>query len=316
MQTPNATAHPPPAGAPSVAGLSPLSVGARRLLALSVVLLVAACSSIKLGYNNADTLLMYSLDSYFDLDDSQEKLARERVRELLAWHRSTQLTQYARFVDEAQGRLGGSGGQVTADDVLAFQAAMNQKLVRVGEQAAPEMARLALTLQPAQIDRFADKLAKDQSKARRELLRFAGRESLDERVKRYTDRAETWFGSVNPQQLELVRSTLASRPATETWWMDERERRQREAVALLRRIQAEQPAPEVAAGWIRGYFAELQLSSDPERRARSTEFRQRNAQLIAQLINAATPQQRTALAKKLRGYAEDFTTLASANGRG
>jgi hypothetical protein len=98
--------------------------------------------------------------------------------------------------------------------------------------------------------------------------------------------------------------------------MDERERRQREAVALLRRIQAEQPAPEVAAGWIRGYFGELHRSSDAERRARSTEFRQRNAQLIAELMNTATPEQRTVLARKLRGYAEDFTTLASANGRG
>ncbi len=98
------------------------------------------------------------------------------MRELLAWHSSTQLAEYARFVDEAQGRLGAGGGQVTADDVLAFQAALNRKLVRVGEQAAPELARLALTLQPAQIDRFADKLAKDQSKARREVLRLAGRD--------------------------------------------------------------------------------------------------------------------------------------------
>jgi hypothetical protein len=55
----------------SAQSLSRLSADARRVLALSVVLLVAACSSIKLGHNNADTLLMYGLDSYFDLDDSQ-----------------------------------------------------------------------------------------------------------------------------------------------------------------------------------------------------------------------------------------------------
>jgi hypothetical protein len=61
------------------------------LAALGVVLLLAACSSLRLGYNNADTLLVYSLDSYLNLDDAQQELARERVSELLAWHRSTQL---------------------------------------------------------------------------------------------------------------------------------------------------------------------------------------------------------------------------------
>ncbi len=37
---------------------------AHALAALGVVLLLAGCSSLRLGYNNADTLLVYSLDSY------------------------------------------------------------------------------------------------------------------------------------------------------------------------------------------------------------------------------------------------------------
>ena len=309
---PGAVRRPPAAPACRPAAPGTLARRAQRVLALGLVLLLASCSSIKLGYNNADTLLVYSLDSYLDLDETQEKLVRERVRELLGWHRSTQLRAYARLLDDGERQVG--NGRVTADEVLAFQQAMNDKLMRVGEQAAPELARLALTLQPAQVDRFAGKLARDNAKARREFVKTAGRETLDDRVKAYAERAESWFGSLSREQLELVRTALAARPSGQQVWMEERERRQRDLVTLLRRIVDERPTEPIAAQWLRDYLAQLAQPDDAQRRARVLESRRGNAQLIAQLINGASPAQKAALARKLRGYAQDFSTLAAGSG--
>jgi hypothetical protein len=290
--------------------------GSRRAVTwvavLGMALLLAACSSLKLGYNNADTLLVYSLDTYLDLDDTQEKLARERVRELLAWHRSTQLTQYAHFLDETERKVG--HGHVNADDVLAFQRTVTDKMMKVGEHSAPDLARLALTLQPAQVNHLAEKLAKDTAKARREFTRSAGKETLEHRVKLFSERAESWFGPLNKEQLALVRASLATRPAGQQQWLDERELRQREAVALLNRIVAEKPSEIVAANWLRAYFAQLAEPGDEARRAAVAESRRNNAQLVAQLINTTTPTQKAALSRKLRGYSQDFSTLASATG--
>lgn len=309
---PGAVRRPPAAPASRPAAPVALARRARHVLAFGLVLLLASCSSIKLGYNNADTLLVYSLDSYLDLDETQEKLVRERVRELLGWHRSTQLRAYARLLDDGERLVG--NGRVTADEVLAFQQAMNDKLMRVGEQAAPELARLALTLQPAQVDRFAGKLARDNAKARREFVKTAGRETLDDRVKAYAERAESWFGPLSREQLELVRTALAARPSGQQLWMEERERRQRDLVTLLRRIVDERPTEPIAAQWLRDYFAQLAQPDDAQRRARVLESRRGNAQLIAQLINGASPAQKAALARKLRGYAQDFSTLAAGSG--
>jgi hypothetical protein len=305
----------PPGSAPLVS--TPLGSHARRFLALSTALLVAACSSIKLGYNNADTLLVYTLDSYLELDDEQSRLAKERLRKLIEWHRATQLAGYAQLVDDAQRRLNGTGPALSADDVLAYQQQMNTRLAIVGEQVAPDLAQLATTLTPAQIDRFAEKLASDTSKARREMLKISGRETTEDRVKRYAERAQSWLGSLSKQQLELVRASLASRPDTTALWMAERERRQELLIAILRRIHDERAAPEVAARWLRGYFAELAEPADPERRAAVIAWRRANAELMAQLVNNASPEQRLALSKKLRGYASDFSALAAeANGAG
>jgi len=289
---------------------------ARRFVLASVALLLAACSQLQLGYNNADTVIAYSLDSYLDLDDEQERLARERIGALHRWHRSTQLPGYVQLLNDAQKKI---AGPVTAADVRDFNAGVRRALAAIGEQAAPDLAKLALTLKPAQVDRLAERLARDTSKARRELVRFAGPESLEQRVERYVEQAEDWFGPLSALQRDMIRASLARRPEAQEAWMQERERRQRELVTVMARIRAEQPPLATATAWLRDYFAQLAEPRDPERRARLTMYRDENAELVAQLINSATPTQRAALAKKLRGHAADLDTLAvkgAAGGRG
>ena len=281
---------------------------ARRFVLASVALLAAACSQLQLGYNNADTVIAYSLDSYLDLDDEQERLARSSIAALHRWHRGTQLPGYVQLLDEAQKKV---AGPVTPADVREFNAGMRRALMAIGEQAAPDLARLALTLKPAQVDRLAERLARDTSKARRELVRFAGPESLDQRVERYVEQAEDWFGTLTPAQRATIRASLERRPEAQEAWMRERESRQRELVAVMARIRAEQPPLATATAWLREYFAQLAEPRDAERRARLATYREENAELVAQLVNSATPAQRAALAKRLRSYAADLSTLAT-----
>ena len=286
---------------------------ARRFVLASVALLAAACSQLQLGYNNADTVIAYSLDSYLDLDDEQERLARSSIAALHRWHRATQLPGYVQLLDEAQRKV---AGPVTPADVREFNAGMRRALMAIGEQAAPDLARLALTLKPAQVDRLAERLARDTSKARRELVRFAGPESLEQRVERYVEQAEDWFGTLTPAQRATIRASLERRPEAQEAWMRERESRQRELVAVMARIRAEQPPLATATAWLREYFAQLAEPRDPQRRARLATYREENAELVAQLVNSATPAQRAALAKRLRSYAADLSTLAAKAGAG
>ncbi len=292
--------------------LAPLPSAARRVVVASIALLVVGCSSIRLGYNNADTLLLYGLNSYLDLDDAQERLARERIRELHAWHRATQLPDYAQLLRDAERAIEGGIG---AAEVLELQGRMNAALAALGEQAAPALAELAATLRAEQIARLQKRLADDTSKARREFVRIAGRETPDERARRIGRQAESWLGPLSAEQQQIVRERVAGRPPAQ-WWLDERERRQRELVEVLTRIRVEQPERETGARWLRQYFASLATPIEAERRARTLEFRADNAELIAQLISSATPQQKASLLKRVRGYAADFTTLASTGGRG
>jgi len=286
-----------------------LLVVLRSWLLLTAALALTACSTgVRLGYNYADTLVTYSIDGYVGLTPEQEQLVKERAAALMAWHRSTQLRDYVQLIEATRSKL---AGPVTATDALVFNQAVNARLAALGDRAAPDLAELALTLTPGQITKMERKFASDSSKARRELVQFAGKDTLDDRVKKYAERAEFWFGSLSREQLEIVRSTLAGRPDSAAWWIDERERRQRELIAVVQRIQAERPSKSIATGWVRGYFSQLQSPVDPERRRAIERFRAGNADLIAQLINAASPEQKAALSRKLGSFVDDLTSLAS-----
>lgn len=283
----------------------------RLWLAATAVLLAACGTGLKIGYSYADTLLLYTIDGYVGLTPEQEQLVKERSAGIMSWHRSTQLRDYAQFIQETRRKL---DGPVTAGDVLAFNREVNSRLAALGERAAPDLAQLAITLTPDQLARLERKLSSETSKARRELVQFAGKETLDERVRKIGERIDYWFGSVTREQLQLVRDTLERRPNMSAWWIDERERRQRELMAVLQRIQAERPGEATATSWLRAYFAQLHAPADPERKRAIEQFRAANAELVAQLINAATAEQRAALSRRLDSFADEFAALASERG--
>ncbi len=283
------------------------------LAACVAVAALAACSTgMRLGYNNADMLLLYTLNGYVPLTSEQEQLVRERTTALVSWHRSTQLRDYAQLVEQARAKL---AGPVTAQQVQGFNDQVNARLAALGERAAPEVARLALTLTPEQLDKLERKFADDAAKARREQVKAngnAGGSGIDDRLRKQVERTEYWLGSVTAEQRTLLRDALLARPDGGTWWVGERERRQQELLRLLRRVQAERPDEATATTWVRAYFAQLREPADAARRAAMLTERQQNAELLTQLLNSATPEQRATLARKLGSFAEDFIALAAA----
>jgi hypothetical protein len=300
------------------AGHAPARARQSRLAALALALLLvlaaAACSAIKIGYDNADSLLAYSLDGYFDLDDAQSQLLRQRLRVLLAWHRATQLQDYALQLERWRERVEAAGERpVSPDEVIVMQVEINARLATIADRASPELAKMALTLTPAQIEHCAARMAKDAAKARRELESRAGAPPA-RRVKVYAQRAQEWFGTLHAEQIELLRASVGAHPELETGRVADMERRQRELIELLTRIRATRPPPDEAARWFRAYFAALLSQDQPGQPGDRTAIRRANAEMTAALINSATPAQRRTAADKLGGYARDLAALAVEGG--
>ena len=283
-------------------------IQAKHFIFVGLALLVTACSTVKLSYNNAEWLLMRALNAYFDLDDTQEAKSRIQVRELLTWHRRTQLITYAQLLTDAAQLV---QHPVSDADVLDLIQRVNTHFSALGQRVGPALAELLLTLDSAQIAHCERKQAESAQALRDDLLEFDDNTRLAKpRLAWYKKHATFWFGSIAPEQLTIISAITATRPVGEVWWISERERRQSEFIQLLQRLHSERPSTDEAAQWIQMYIAQLITPPDPERREGLRAFRHSNSELIAQLINAATIAQRQNLTKKLRGYAEDLRTLA------
>jgi len=71
------------------------------VLALAGAALVAGCSGLRLGYQQADVILGWRANTYFDLDREQRRDFSARLDRLLLWHRYEQLPEYAKFLTAA-----------------------------------------------------------------------------------------------------------------------------------------------------------------------------------------------------------------------
>lgn len=280
------------------------------LLAILACLgLVAGCGSLRFGYQHADTLLLAALDRYFDLDAGQKQLAQRRIEALLAWHRATQLREYSSLLGEAREMI---RRPVTAEEVLAFEAKFRPSLAALAERTAPDIAQLALTLQPRQLAHMREEWAEDDEEFREA---DGGPEELAKlQARQFVESAGFWFGDLSREQKALVRATFAQREGASRFRQEERERRRGEWLAVLEGIRSERPDPRAAAERVRAFLAGLAEPPDPARRAEATALRRSTAGLIAALINAATPDQRAELGDKLEGLAGDFNALANDGG--
>ncbi|MDA8259390.1 MAG: DUF6279 family lipoprotein [Betaproteobacteria bacterium] len=280
-----------------------------RLLIL-VILLLAGCSAVRLGYGNADSLARWWIDQYLDLAPEQDVLVRERLGRYFAWHRKTQLPDYVNLL--RQGRKLATG-QTTAADALA----LGDELIRRGrilaEQATPDIADLLPTLTPAQIERMAARQTEKNTDYAREAKLAEGEAGQRKaRYKRLLERAEYWFGDFSREQEAALRRMVDAQDPGSQFWYEERLRRQRDWISLVRQVQRERPPRERVIQMLRDYATRFDLPTEPARLAQAIALRHASAELAVAIHALMTPSQREHARSKLDDLIHDFTQLSRA----
>jgi hypothetical protein len=280
------------------------------ILALLAGLILQGCSAVRLGYGNADSLARWWIDQYLDLSPEQDALTRERLARLTAWHRKTQLPDYVALLRQGKAF---AAGQPTAGEALTLGDEMIRRVRVLAEQATPDVADLVATLAPAQIDRMAARYAEKNADLARE-MRLAEGEAAQNKVryKRLLERAEYWLGDFSNEQESALRRMVETQDPGGQFWYEERLRRQRELLDLMRQVQRERPPRERIIALLRGYTARFDLPADPARLARALVMRRASAELTVTILAMATPAQRDHARQKFDDLIHDFTELSKA----
>ncbi len=284
-------------------------VVSRVLLVLfAVAFLMQGCSAVRFGYGNADSLSRWWIDQYVDMGPEQDALVRERLARLHLWHRKTQLPDYV-----ALARLGQQfvAGKPMAADTLALGNDIIRRVRTLAEQATPDVADLLLTLAPEQIERMAKRFDdKNADYARDHQLADGAAGQRKARSKRMVERAEYWLGDLNGEQKASLRKMIDAQATGSQFWFEERLRRQRDWLALVRQVQRERPARERVIAMLHNYTAKFDLPEDPARLGQAQALRRASAELTAAIVAMATPEQRSHARHKLGDLITDFSELA------
>lgn len=289
----------------------PARAFALRLSVFLLACLLAACSAVRLGYASGDTVTYWWLNGYVDFTDAQKPWVRERIDTLFAWHRQTQLRDYARLLAHFQQRMQGSG-KVMPADMHADYAEIRKRTMQVVDKALPALTELALSLEPRQIEHLEKKFASNNESFRKDYLRGSAEDRQAFRFKKVMQHAEYWFGNFSEQQEAQIRAASDARPLNNELWMAERVRRQQELLRLLKKIHAEHPSRETVSAMLRNYaVASFDYFTYEENKAFFDGTRDGMAQMVATVVNIATPEQRAHAVKRLQKWIEDFQLMAA-----
>ncbi len=276
------------------------------LLLASVVL--AGCSAVRFGYNQAPELLFWWLDGYADFDDTQARQVRSRLGEWFAWHRRTQLPDYAELLARAQAEV---LVDTTPDRACRWFADVRQRGEIAAEQALPYAAEVIATLKPAQIQHIERRYARVNEEFRRDFLDKEPARRLERSVDRATERIEFLYGTLDERQRALVERLVAASPFDAEAWFGERVQRQQEALQMIRRLAGNGVDRDTAVATMRAYGERMARSPREGYRRYQEKLEAYNCAFAATLHNATTPAQRQAAANRFKGWEADFRALAT-----
>ena len=281
----------------------------RLLCMVALMLTVAACSSIKFTYNNGDTLLYYWLNAYVDIDTDQSDWVKKDIDGLFQWHRTTQLKDYVQLLQNGQRQL---AGNITQADLMANYREVRARSEKLAYKAVPDLADLALSLKPDQIETLEKKFASNNEKYRKKFMRGDVEERNKVRYKKAMEQFDLWFGNFSRDQEAALRKASDARPLDNEIWLEERMRRQQMILATLRKIHDQklnrQATIPLVQNLVRDFFTRM---DSPERKAFYDASVDGTTRMVMAAIRIATPEQKAHAQKRMQGWIDDFNALAA-----
>jgi hypothetical protein len=278
----------------------------RILLALAALLLLPACSAIKLGYQQLPTLSYWWLDSTVSFSGNQTPAAKEAIDKLYQWHRREELPGYAALLQRTAEL---SAGPVQPEQLCRVIDEVQARLDTLMRQAVTQAAPVAMALGPRQLSHMARHWEQQNEEWEKEWLQGDTDARMERRLDKALSRYNSFYAELNTAQINLIKTQLAQSPWTAEWGRRDRQRRQQDLLSTLQRITQSNLTQAQAEAQLWGVWQRWLQPPDAGQRAVVQSLSQRACENLAQLHNTATAEQRVRLSRRLRAYERDLLDL-------
>ena len=264
---------------------------------------LAACSMTRVGYNYADTLARYMASSYLDLDAVQSEDLEPRLVRLHQWHRVNELPAYAELLRSASQR---AARGITAEDVAWGLGNVRARYRTFAAKAAEDAAPVLAMLGAAQLAALEHRFAENNEKYAKKFLSLDDEKRRRAQTQRMLERFSDFAGDLTPEQEARIERFALAHERHVALRFEDRQRWQRDLVALLR----QQRAPQELGRSLADMFDKPELRRSEEFLREDRRWDEDLGRLIVDLDRSLSPKQRARVVRRLSDYAEDFSVLA------
>ena len=275
----------------------------RALLAVLVVSVSASGCTVKLAYNFLDWGLYWELKDYVKFNRDQRLLVKDEISQLIDWHRSDELPQYA---DQLEKLSIGLESGMAVEQLEESYNNLRDSWQRIVIKTLPAAADIISNLNDQQINDFFEMLIEKEEEDAKDIESGTSARTLEKRESYVSKKIVDVIGKLNEEQNDLIAQWAGSMLPTKEFSLVQ-------AIQWRTRMQAaiaERHDEQLLEKNLMVLFANPdQLRSASYRRVIEKNKRL-TMQLLFDLNLTLTNQQRSKLVKKLNGFIEDFRDLS------
>jgi hypothetical protein len=271
-----------------------------------IAVLFTGCSAVRLGYDQADHLGYWWVDHYLDLSSDKSRQFKADLQALHAWHRQSQLPEYARLASELSTRMGGEPSSAEVCDNIQV---LREKFELLSRQSVPVWARLAQQLGPEEINYLRKKFTQEDKEWKAKWLDADVEKIHHLRYEDWLRRAELFYGRLNHDQKKFIQQAIVHSSWDPRISWERRQQRQLKIIAVLEKIRHQHLSQFDVEAELSLIIEQIVNPEDPKQANMQRKVVEEACINIASLHQRTTASQRHHASEKFSDYANDFRYL-------
>ena len=269
-------------------------------------LLITACSTVRFVYNQGDTLIRWWIDDHIGLTAEQEVITRELLEQQFWWHRTEQLADVSKTLEQLRGQL---KRPLSTDEVNQFSDDLKKFIYAIAKKTTPDAAKIFVTLQSNQIEAMQKRMQRGNEKFAKEWLPPGLEKQNKIRADKVIDRVEWLFGSINKEQAEKIRQHINNNPLDMSMVYQERLRRQNDLIKIVKSIHQNKLNQQQAEELLAVYLKNFEYGTTKEQQAFGKKRAALGVQLSSFITQIMNDEQRKYASGRVETWALDVQEL-------
>jgi hypothetical protein len=271
-----------------------------------LVLLITACSTVRFAYNQGDTLIRWWIDDHIGLTAEQEVLTRELLEQQFWWHRTEQLAEVSKTLEQLRRQL---HRPLSTQEVSQFSDDLKKFIYAIAKKSIPDTAKIFVTLQNNQIEKMQKRMQKGNEKFAKEWLPPSAEKQNKVRADKVIDRVEWLFGTINKEQEEKIRQHIKNNPLDMNMVYQERLRRQNDLIKIVRTIHHNKLNQQQAEELLTVYMKNFEYGTSKEQQDFGKKRATIGVQLSSFITHTMNDEQRKYASGRVETWALDVQEL-------